>query len=46
MHTFKFPGLATHPELRHFVVLVPLMAGFAFSVTGIAVAISRLRASF
>jgi hypothetical protein len=46
LHTFKFPGLATHPELRHFVVLVPLMAGFAFSVTGIAVAISRLRASF
>jgi hypothetical protein len=45
LHTFKFPGLAAHPVLRHFAILIPLALGFAFSVTGIIVAISRLRTS-
>jgi hypothetical protein len=46
LHTFKFPGLSSHPVLRHFAILMPLVLGFAFSVTGIIVAVSRLRKSF
>jgi hypothetical protein len=45
LHTFKFPGLAAHPGLRHAAVLIPLVLGFAFSVTGIVVGFARLRAS-
>jgi hypothetical protein len=45
LHTFKFPGLASHPVLRDLVVLVPLALGFAFSLTGVIVAILRVRTS-
>ena len=45
LHTFKFPGLASHPMLRDLVVLVPLALGFAFSLTGVIVAILRVRMS-
>jgi hypothetical protein len=44
LHTFKFPGLAAHPMLRHVAVLGPLALGLAFSMTGIIIAVSRLRA--
>ena len=45
LHTFKFPGLASHPVLRDVVVLLPLALGFAFSLTGVIVAILRMRTS-
>lgn len=45
LHTFKFPGLVTHPVVRDGLILVPLALGLAFSVTGIVVAILRIRAS-
>ncbi|MDB5437679.1 MAG: PepSY-associated helix domain protein, partial [Caulobacteraceae bacterium] len=43
LHTFKFPGLIDHPILRKVLVLIPLLAGLAFSITGLVVAIKRLR---
>ncbi len=43
LHTFKFPGLIDHPILRKVLVLIPLLAGLAFSVTGLVVAVKRLR---
>jgi uncharacterized iron-regulated membrane protein len=45
LHTFKFPGLAARPYLRHIAVLVPLLAGFLFCVTAIVVGVSRLRST-
>jgi hypothetical protein len=45
LHTFKFPGLVNFPVLRHIAVLGPLIVGFVFSLTGVIVAIGRLRAS-
>jgi hypothetical protein len=45
LHTFKFPGLAANPTLRHVAVLVPLGLGLAFSITGVVVAVLRLRAT-
>jgi len=43
LHTFKFPGLAARPFLRHIAVLGPLLAGFLFCVTAIVIGVSRLR---
>jgi hypothetical protein len=43
LHTFKFPGLIDRPILRKVLVLIPLLAGLAFSVTGLVVAVKRLR---
>jgi uncharacterized iron-regulated membrane protein len=45
LHTFKFPGLASRPVLRDLVVLLPMTLGFAFSLTGVIVAILRVRTS-
>jgi uncharacterized iron-regulated membrane protein len=45
LHTFKFPGLSTHPALRHIAVLVPLGAGFLFCVSGVIIGVSRLRST-
>jgi len=45
LHTFKFPGLAANPNLRHVAVLGPLALGLAFSLTGVVVAVLRLRAT-
>ncbi len=43
LHTFKFPALAGEPKLRHLAILGPLALGFVFSVTGVIVAVTRLR---
>jgi hypothetical protein len=43
LHTFNFPGLIDHPVLRKVLVLIPLLAGLAFSLTGLVIAIKRLR---
>jgi hypothetical protein len=43
LHTLKFPGLIERPILRRVLELVPLTAGFIFSVTGLVVAVKRLR---
>lgn len=45
LHTFNFPGLTTHPLLRQILVLIPLMFGFAFSITGVTIGYQRLRKS-
>jgi uncharacterized iron-regulated membrane protein len=45
LHTFNFPGLTTRPLLRYVVVLIPLLAGFLFSLTGIVIGYQRLRKS-
>jgi len=43
LHTFKFPGLGQRPMLRRALILLPLTLGFAFSVSGVFVAATRLR---
>ena len=45
LHTFKFPGLAANPNLRLVALLGPLALGLAFSITGVVVAVLRLRAT-
>ncbi|WP_168558021.1 PepSY domain-containing protein [Novosphingobium sp. SG720] len=45
LHTWRFPGLVGVPWLRQGVVLLLMLVGVAFSVTGIAVAWRRLRQS-
>ncbi|WP_174297811.1 PepSY domain-containing protein, partial [Sphingomonas bacterium] len=42
LHSFNFPGLSDHPWLRDVVVLIPLGAGFLFSVTGAVLGWRRL----
>jgi uncharacterized iron-regulated membrane protein len=46
LHTFNFPGLAERPLLREILVLVPLLFGFVFSITGIVIGWQHLRKSF
>lgn len=43
LHTFNVPGLTTRPTLRRILVLLPLLAGFLFSITGVALGWRRLR---
>jgi uncharacterized iron-regulated membrane protein len=43
LHTFNVPSLTTRPTLRKLVVLVPLLAGFLFSLTGVVIGWRRLR---
>lgn len=45
LHTFNFPGLSGHPLLRKIVVLLPLLFGFLFSITGVVIGYQRLRKS-
>lgn len=45
LHTFKFPGLAEHRSARQIVVLIPLLLGFIFSITGVVIGYQRLRKS-
>ena len=42
LHTFNFPGLTTRPVLRDVLVMVPLMFGLAFSLTGVVIGVQRL----
>jgi hypothetical protein len=46
LHTFNFPGLTTHPVLRQILVLIPLLFGFAFSITGVVIGFQRMRKTF
>ena len=43
LHTYNFPGLSDRPVLRITLLLIPLSAGFAFSITGLLAAVRRLR---
>ncbi len=45
LHTFEFPGLIERPLLRQILVLVPLLFGFLFSLTGVVIGWTRLRKS-
>jgi hypothetical protein len=45
LHTWRFPGLSAVPWLRQGLVLAAMLAGLAFSITGVAVAWRRLRQS-
>ena len=42
LHTFNFPGLTTRPVLRDVLVMVPLMLGLAFSLTGVVIGVRRV----
>lgn len=43
LHTFNVPGLVERPTLRRIIVMLPLIAGFLFSVTGVVIGWRRLR---
>lgn len=43
VHTGNVPGLSSRPALRRIVVLLPLVAGFLFSITGVVLGWRRLR---
>ncbi len=45
LHTFNVPGLTTRPLLRRCLVLIPLLFGFLFSLTGLVLGVQRLRRS-
>jgi hypothetical protein len=45
LHTFNFPGLTTRPILRDVIVMIPLILGFIFSITGVVIGVQRLRKS-
>jgi uncharacterized membrane protein len=45
LHTFNFPRLTTHRALRQTLVLIPLLLGFVFSITGVVLGYQRLCAS-
>jgi hypothetical protein len=42
LHTFKFPIFLDRPILRRWVEFIPLAIGFAFSLTGLYLAVRRL----
>jgi hypothetical protein len=43
LHTGNVPGLTTRPTLRRGLLLIPLTAGFLFSLTGVVLGWRRLR---
>ncbi|MEH3100670.1 PepSY domain-containing protein [Sphingomonas adhaesiva] len=43
LHTFNVPGLSDHQRWRKATVLVPLVFGFIFSVTGVVLGMERIR---
>jgi uncharacterized iron-regulated membrane protein len=43
LHTFNFPGLIERPALRRGIEATAMALGVAFSLTGLLVAIRRLR---
>jgi len=45
LHTFDVPQLASHPRLRSILIVGLCLCGFAFSLTGVALAWRRLRGS-
>jgi len=46
LHTRRFPGLVERHAWRSTVQILPLLLGLAFSLTGIALWIKRLRTSW
>ncbi len=46
LHTFNFPFLIDHPILRRILELIPILFGFLFSLTGLVIALRRLRIAF
>lgn len=42
LHTFDVPQLASHPQLRSILIVGLCLCGFAFSLTGVALAWRRL----
>ena len=42
LHTFQFPGLISHPQIRTALVLLSLTLGFVASVTGVVLSAKRL----
>lgn len=46
LHSFNVPGLVEHQLLRDIAVLIPLLLGFIFSITGVVLGYQRLRKSF
>jgi hypothetical protein len=46
LHTFQFPGLIKHPEIRTALVLALLALGFTASATGVVLSVKRLRREF
>jgi hypothetical protein len=46
LHTFQFPGLIEHPDLRTVLVLALLALGFTASATGVVLSVKRLRREF
>ena len=46
LHTFQFPGLIEHPEIRTALVLALLALGFTASATGVVLSFRRLRREF
>jgi len=43
VHTFSFPGLIERPMLRQGLILLLLVPGFMFSVTGAVIGFRRLQ---
>ncbi|NYD91319.1 PepSY domain-containing protein [Sphingomonas melonis] len=43
LHTGNVPGLTTRPALRRGLLLIPLTAGFLFSITGVVLGWRRIR---
>jgi hypothetical protein len=46
LHTFQFPILIAHPDLRTFLILILLALGFAASLTGVVLSVKRLKRQF
>jgi uncharacterized iron-regulated membrane protein len=46
LHTFQFPGLIEHPEIRTGLILALLTLGFTASATGVVLSVKRLRREF
>ena len=46
LHTFKFPGLIEHPQVRTVIVLTLLSLGFLLSITGVVLSVTRVRREF
>lgn len=46
LHTWNWPFLSDHPLIHNTLILILLLAGFSFSLTGLVIGVKRLRLSF
>jgi PepSY-associated TM region len=46
LHTFQFPGLIEHPQIRSILILAMLTLGFLSSITGVVLSVKRLQREF